>query len=371
MDNIPEAITAKEGKEIELLEGKEYSINSEKDSFQVKIAKNKDQNKIFIKLSKLNELIDIFYETTLTLEEMMKLDKMFRAYDDLEELYESFKAFFEEDKVMIKEVKDDSITMGLKISSMTGKEKIVEIKIYKKEKMKDNIIKELCVKINKLEEENKNLKNEIKTIRNDLDELKKWKNEKEDDMKKLIKIKKNNITELIDSKILTKKEEFEFIEKAYKNDNEIAKNKDFKPKLLYRATRDGDSASIFHNKCDKISGTMTLVKTKKGYIFGGCTDATWDGSGYKKDDKAICFSIDLNKVYKSKKTNSSIYCGSNYGPVFGDYFFCIYDKCFTDGGLINDGLNERYDNQQKKNEINFGNGKFTVGEVEVFEIIFE
>ena len=35
-------------------------------------------------------------------------------------------------------------------------------------------------------------------------------------------------------------------------------------KLLYRATRDGNSASSFHQKYDNICGTLVVMKTIKG-----------------------------------------------------------------------------------------------------------
>ena len=38
--------------------------------------------------------------------------------------------------------------------------------------------------------------------------------------------------------------------------------------LVYRASEDGDKAADFHNKCDKIGPNITLIKTKKGYVFG-------------------------------------------------------------------------------------------------------
>ena len=173
------------------------------------------------------------------------------------------------------------------------------------------------------------------------------------------------------SKILTKTEELKFIENAYKNNDKLLKNKIFKPMLLYRATEDGDSSDVFHSKCNYVKNTLTLVKTDKGLIFGGYTTQTWDSSGYKKDDKAFCFSIDLHKVYRNKKTNKAIYAGSGQSATFGDYFFCVYDKCLSNGGMMNDALNRNYDNQQKKNEINNGETHFGVSEVEVFEVILE
>ena len=41
--------------------------------------------------------------------------------------------------------------------------------------------------------------------------------------------------------------------------------------LVYRASEDGDKAVDFHNKCDRIGPNVTIIKTKKGYIFGGFT----------------------------------------------------------------------------------------------------
>ena len=58
-------------------------------------------------------------------------------------------------------------------------------------------------------------------------------------------------------------------------------------------------------------------------------------------------------------------------PVFGDYFFAVYNNCLSKGGMMNDGLNNRYDNQLKENEINNGEQYFGITEVEVFEIILE
>ena len=98
----------------------------------------------------------------------------------------------------------------------------------------------------------------------------------------------------MDSKILTKPEEYNFLEKIFQEKTK----KKFKPNLLFRATRDTDNCLIFHKKCDNIKDTLTLVKTKTGNIFGGYASETWNGNNYKKDDEAFCFSIDLKKVYK-------------------------------------------------------------------------
>ena len=83
-------------------------------------------------------------------------------------------------------------------------------------------------------------------------------------------------------------------------------------KLLYRATKDGNKASSFHQKCDNISGTLTVIKTSKGMRFGGYTEKTWNGNQVnKKDNKGIafCYSLDLFKIYNNTdKARSSIRC---------------------------------------------------------------
>ena len=161
---------------------------------------------------------------------------------------------------------------------------------------------------------NKSLKEEMKCFKNELRELKNWKNEKENEFKKLIKEKKDKpILDNIDSIILTKIEELEYIKNACKNNDQLLINRNFKPKLLYRATKDGDYSSVFHKKYDNIRDTLTLVKTNNGFIFGG----------YKKDDKVFCFSIDLQKIYKNKKINLSIYCDSIQLLTFGNYIIIV------------------------------------------------
>ncbi len=95
--------------------------------------------------------------------------------------------------------------------------------------------------------------------------------------------------------------------------------------LLYRATRDGFESSAFHEKCDGKAKTMTIIKTKSNYVFGGYTAASWDSSGtHKADPTAYIYSLRRNGVSNLLKHPISynyqqyaIYCLSTYGPAFG------------------------------------------------------
>ena len=47
-------------------------------------------------------------------------------------------------------------------------------------------------------------------------------------------------------------------------------------RLLYRASRDGFAAAVFHSKCDNKGPTVTFVKSGNN-IFGGFTEESWTG----------------------------------------------------------------------------------------------
>ena len=48
--------------------------------------------------------------------------------------------------------------------------------------------------------------------------------------------------------------------------------------LLYRGSQDGFLSSIFHDKCDYKGETFALIKSTKGYIFGGFTKINLDST---------------------------------------------------------------------------------------------
>ena len=161
-------------------------------------------------------------------------------------------------------------------------------------------------------------------------------------------------------------------------------NRFIKYTLIYRVTKDGDSAKNFHLKCDFIGPNIIIVKTKKGYIFGGFTTKSWkhlfkdikkDDPEYGteiKDEKAFGFSLNENKIYINGKPNENIiYCNNNYGPIFKNNFFKIYDECLKNGGLCGKIEESNFIGQEKEYEINGGEEKIDVEELEIFQIGFK
>jgi len=94
-------------------------------------------------------------------------------------------------------------------------------------------------------------------------------------------------------------------------------------KRCWRGSVDGWHTKTFHQLCDDLGPTVTIVRAN-GYIFGGYTDQSWKWShGYQYSTKTFIFSLrnyygygyfknDVNNYYQY-----STYSNDNYGPTFG------------------------------------------------------
>ena len=46
-------------------------------------------------------------------------------------------------------------------------------------------------------------------------------------------------------------------------------------RLIYRGSRDGYKAAVYHSKCDNKGPTFIIIKSEHNKIFGGLTDIEW------------------------------------------------------------------------------------------------
>jgi len=97
-------------------------------------------------------------------------------------------------------------------------------------------------------------------------------------------------------------------------------------KLLYKASRDGFSASTFHQLCDDKGGTMTIIKSRGGWLFGGFTAQSWKSSTsnyeFKNDPQAFIFTLtNPHNIPSTKfiiKDQKRAICAFRlWGPRFG------------------------------------------------------
>ena len=191
-------------------------------------------------------------------------------------------------------------------------------------------------------------------------------NETIEDLENEIEINKNGEdSEEIKGDIIHDMKELEMlIKKINKNNKKIIIN------LLYKASADGDKASIFHEKCDKANNSIVLVETKDKMRFGGFTTCNWSGNCIDKNDpEAFIFSFDKMKTYDNIPGDEAIGCYPKFGPIFLGCQIKIFDNAFINGGTtfekeLNYKTNEDF-------ELTGGKRNFKIKDIEVYEVIFE
>ena len=152
-----------------------------------------------------------------------------------------------------------------------------------------------------------------------------------------------------------------------KNEKNI--NKEIK--LIYKATKDGDSASKYHEICDNKNPLITLIKTKKNRRFGHYMEqkVNPNNSKYTQDEKAFLFSLDNLKKFDVKKPEHAMYFHKSYGPCFGcgcDIY--LRDKFLTKNDNVEN--NAKYYTYDVQNDTELtGESRFGVEEVEVYQIL--
>ena len=342
-----------------LIKKSEFKFKYNNKSFNIIVGITEDKQYLVIQ-TKEEGVFSYFYEKTMTLSDLTQLDKQFRTCDDIEESFNLMVLIFKNEKNYIKEINDKTFSIIIHILNIdkSFRDKIIELS--KKSQNTHAIINNLCQIIYELKENNIKLQNELNEVK-----------QKVSDLEEKIKYKLS----FLDSQIIQEKCDYDFIIQRLKkvnvnkNDHHINEIKKIVLKLLYRASKDGDSAKDFHLKCDNYKNTLIIIKTKKGLRFGGFTCESWEGKGDKKDENAFCFSLDKNKIYNWAKGKSSIFVSPENGPAFGNCIFEIKDQFFEMGGSCSEDY--FYNNQEKQCEINNGEEEFDIEDIEVFNVSFQ
>lgn len=325
--NAPNPTLVPQGKTYEYqIQGIAYTITNRLESGSLKIVIKKEE-----------ELPRKIFESKIAYDELVKISKMFLAFETIEEIAGEFNAIFQENKYKIKEDNDKLLLyMIFAINDRKTNEICLEIP---QSNGNDNILLEICYSINQMKKTLSAIGEKLTIVENEVQMIKEGKTR--------IEIIDKDFQDEIESKITNKK---------------------IKWKLIYRATIDGDTSQIFHKHCDNKNATLVVVKTIKDVIFGGYTSISWNQCGnYQADTKAFLFSNNLKKLYPIQATQHAIYCNSTYGPTFGaGHDFYIASKCLT--------VNTNYVNTNSfassiGYELNNNEKSFTAKEVEIYKQI--
>jgi len=218
--------------------------------------------------------------------------------------------------VPVKSIKE--ISFILKEKKKNQSEIINEL--IEKCNLQEKKINELNIRMKNLEEENTKIKNDLKEI------VKKEINEMKIELeKKLIKELKE-INPIIDStsRIINK-------ELFKKLNNWINPTKSLQFQLIFTASINGDNSKDFHKNCDGKGPTVTIVKGKNGYIFGGYVTVPFSSDNQSHyDENAFLFSLTNLKKFPIKIKEQAVMHISSWGPYIGFPDNCdlaIFSRC--------------------------------------------
>ena len=319
------------------------------------------ERKIIFRCSEIKDLSGTLYKAELTLDELYKLNNLLRGFQSIESIFTDFFQNFDESKIIFK--KEDNKIIVTFIIEFMGNKKEAKISLTPEKPDLNVTVMKLCDKVKEIDLLKTEFENKIKELEKENPNLK-----ENFELYNKVFLPTEEIKRLksinIDSHIL-KIYEINLIEKGVQKN---LKKKINKYTLLFRASRDGYSASNFHSKCDGKSNTVTLVETMTGRRFGGFTDDQWDqSSSYKTGPNGFIFSLDNNEIYYKKNNQNNIYCNSSYGPTFGGgHDFCICDNCCSSNNSY-DNSGNCYETNGKKNAL-AGSYYFLVRDYEVFQL---
>lgn len=332
-------------------------IKINENTYTLKSQLDEENEKIILSCQIISKLSLYYYESSFSLDDMIKLNKNLKICENINEINSFINQSIKDNKITLKNDNEDNLKVIVNIFNIRGSEEQFEINLKKQEKDSNTLIKELAKNVNDLLDENKNLDKKLQQANEQINCL------------------KNIINHRMDSLIINDEDEQLLIENKLKK-IKIFSNKLFLSRILYRATIHGDDAKTFHNLCDYKNNLLFLVKTKKNYRFGGFITKMISPSDYGnciRDDDSFCFSLDLKKVYNCVKGEAIWITGDEIITFLMD-IFKIYNYFFQKESICTDAREGNkyiyFDNQESNYEINGGESTFLVQELEVFEIIF-
>ena len=140
--------------------------------------------------------------------------------------------------------------------------------------------------------------------------------------------------------------------------------KSLKFELIFTASINGDDHSNFHKFCDGKGPTITLCKGKNGYIFGGYLTVPFSSANkFHYDDKAFLFSLTIMKKFPNKIKEKAVCHIDFWGPYFGKGDLAV----FGEGLSGKKNLSEPYSYEFRREDlIGTEERNFILDEYEIF-----
>ena len=305
-------------------------------------------------------------------------DQIRKMYEDLENEYNQYKSQTEEInkenellQSQIIELNNNFTMINKELENIRNENDVFKTNLEQQKKnLNEDVVNKLIEENNMLKkklEENEYLKKQIEELQYQIQNQEQpEKEETQENQEREEDREHQGETEEEDKgEIIHNMKELELItDKINKENKKIIIN------LLYKASVDGDKASVFHDKCDQANSTIVLVETLNGKRFGGFTSCSWAGNCEDKNDpSAFIFSLDKMKTYENIPGDEAIGCYPKFGPIFLGCQIKIFDNAFSKGGTTFE--KELNFNTKEDYELTGGDRVFQIKEIEVYEVIIE
>ncbi len=162
--------------------------------------------------------------------------------------------------------------------------------------------------------------------------------------------------------LITTEEDFKFFSLNINSNAKITYE------LLYKATIDGEAASVFHSKCDEKGATITVVKVLNGSKCGGYTPLSWKINGcWQKDPSLRSFVCNLDNKTKfnlRENYNHALDFHDSKLSCFGGYTLQLTDKNLSNKNGICQATD--YQIQSPTDLIGINENNFQAVDIEIF-----
>ena len=322
---MEEYVIEEKGETCEIIEFKPIIIEQKGNNFNLEIKVNSEGNDIALSINDKNQFPPVYYTNSMNLKQIKNLNKAFNIFSTFNDFYNYLKSLTDIKKLNIQKEKDklSIINQEIKIDLIASKkdlelnikdiyeelinikEKIKEIDIIKKENIELKKRIDILEKDNqKLNIENKSLKNKIEIILNDQNKNKAEKisteifNEIKKDFASLEEIiSKNEVIEKLLNNNFDKQKTKKEIEDEINYFKNIEKEEE---KIYYKLCKRNDINISKSNKNDILEIIRLLLFEEKDDIY----------EFFKKVDRKD--NIDYQRLYQMSVELEDVYCVSEF-----------------------------------------------------------
>ena len=351
--------TNSEAEAMKLKTAKSYNLD---ENFILKISIN--DSLIFFELDKINSFPKKDFKVFLSLSELGRINKFFNQFEDTQEVLVSFENLIESKNISVVE---EEKKMRLKIiNPVNRKEFFIDIPLKEKDVKSEmtSIIEYINLLHNRIEELEKKVndlclfKEEYLKRKEEKQKLKPKDKIKEKEKEKEKEKKKEVINVFKESDIIKNEDEINLILNWFDN-------KEIKTNLLFNSKKDGDLLSTLYKKVKDKSPLLIIIKTSKGFKFGGyCSLPIVGDNKWYVDNNSFIFSLDMKQKYDANNKSTNHILGNGDLLQFGNDIR-IYDKATSQ---VDNFIGKSDYNSPKNYKMNGGNKNFQVSSFEVYEI---